>query len=239
MPNRHTHSDLCAIAVKWLKKLISNGGAGCDFAVSESRTGDRGETPDAIGFRVKKGLTGSVLVEAKTSRADFLADKKKSYRIHPEEGVGNWRYFIAPKDLISINELPDKWGLIEVNARGHARAVHGTHALKSFDEREKNELLFRFNHVNEDAERFLLVRTIANAGDPQVVLDRVRDAQRTTAQLNRILLDLRNEVGLSTYSSIGSIKDKVSWLVQRVEELESAQRFAKDAKDLIAIPRQP
>jgi Holliday junction resolvase len=60
------HSDLVEIAEKWLLKR-------CGFAFTELSTHAQ-EIPDAIGF--KSGI--SILIECKTSRADFLADRKKA-----------------------------------------------------------------------------------------------------------------------------------------------------------------
>lgn len=74
---------------------------------------DAGEQPDAIGWR--SGV--SILVECKTSRPDFLADAKKIWRRKPEKGMGNWRFYMCEKDLININELPDKWGLVYVDGK--------------------------------------------------------------------------------------------------------------------------
>ncbi len=53
---------------------------------------------------------GTVLVECKVSRADFLADMAKPHRY--SGGVGNWRYYVAPEGVISPDELLAKWGLV-------------------------------------------------------------------------------------------------------------------------------
>lgn len=80
-----------------------------------------GEIPDAIGFR--SGET--ILIECKVNRADFLSDKKKRFRANPWMGMGKFRFYMCPKNLISVDELPDGWGLIYVNDKGKARQVHG------------------------------------------------------------------------------------------------------------------
>jgi hypothetical protein len=109
-----THTELIEIGYKWLMNR-------CSFAFKDFVTaGGFGEVPDVIGFN----NSGSFLIEAKTSRSDFLADKKKKFREFPEYGMGDWRFFIAPKSLIKIDELPDMWGLIEVNEKGKARCVY-------------------------------------------------------------------------------------------------------------------
>lgn len=53
----------------------------CRVAIAEPNCIITNEQPDAIGF----GGYATVLVEAKTSRADFLADLKKPFRIHPKK----------------------------------------------------------------------------------------------------------------------------------------------------------
>ena len=80
------------------------------IVITELATSAR-ETPDAIGFSAQGGTT---LIECKTSRADFLADKKKHFRVCPKNGMGDHRYFMAPVGLLAAEDLPENWGLIEV-----------------------------------------------------------------------------------------------------------------------------
>lgn len=106
-----SHSELVNRAFQYLKYSIN-----CSVVFKE-RVGSTTENPDAIGF--KQGF--SYLIECKTSRADFLADKKKRFRQRPEEGMGDERYIMAPVGLLELSEIPDGWGLIEVyeKARKH------------------------------------------------------------------------------------------------------------------------
>jgi hypothetical protein len=107
-----THKYLVEIGYKW---CLSR----CGFAFKELSC-INAEIADVIGFN----SNGTFLIEAKVSRADFLKDKKKPFRCNPCIGMGDWRFFIAPKGLIKIEELPDMWGLIEVNEKGKALTVH-------------------------------------------------------------------------------------------------------------------
>lgn len=66
------------------------------------------EIPDIITIEVGRPST---LYEMKASRPDFLGDKKKVFREFPEQGMGNFRYYVCPKGLIDISEIPDRWGL--------------------------------------------------------------------------------------------------------------------------------
>lgn len=79
-----------------------------------------GEQPDAMGFR----NSASCLIEAKCSRADLLADRKKRFRKNPSLGMGDWRFFISEPGIISIEDLPPGWGLLHV-VNGRVRKVHG------------------------------------------------------------------------------------------------------------------
>ena len=111
-----THAELVEIAYRWLI-----GTRKCSFAFTELACIATSEIPDAIGFR----SDGSILVECKTSRSDFLADKKKFHRIHGWKGVGTHRFFLCPEGVIKPEDLPKGWGLIWVNAKGKARQVVG------------------------------------------------------------------------------------------------------------------
>ncbi|SQM91960.1 Uncharacterised protein [Escherichia coli] len=111
-----THRELCQIAYKFLKR---NGFKVCfhDRFIAVTSTG---EQPDAMGFR----NSASCLIEAKCSRADLLADRKKRFRKNPSLGMGDWRFFISEPGIISIEDLPPGWGLLHV-VNGRVRKVHG------------------------------------------------------------------------------------------------------------------
>ena len=98
------HDELCLRAAKFLK----NNGFSVVFDDRYQASTGTGEQPDAIGFR--NGV--SCLVEVKVSRADFLADKKKHFRKEPTVGMGDWRFFLCPPNLIKPEDLPDGWGLL-------------------------------------------------------------------------------------------------------------------------------
>ncbi len=70
------------------------------------------ETPDAIGWY---SHGGSILVEVKVSRADFLADRAKIFRREEEQGVGQLRYFAAPAGVLKPEDMPDGWGLLVIH----------------------------------------------------------------------------------------------------------------------------
>ena len=102
-----THANLVSFAVAWLRRYR------CGVVLSEQACVS-GEMPDAIGW---KKACHSVLVECKVTRADFLVDRAKRFRLQPEIGVGSERYYLVPPDLVAIDELPLGWGLLEVCGR--------------------------------------------------------------------------------------------------------------------------
>lgn len=107
-----THSEISKLGKDWAERhrfpLVFN----------EIKAWKSKEHPDVLGWNWKGD---SCLLEAKTSRADFLQDKKK--RARKFGGVGKFRYFILPEGLIDISELPKGWGLILVGPQGNAYCV--------------------------------------------------------------------------------------------------------------------
>ena len=82
-----THAQLVEKAVRWLRRYR------CGVVLSEQACVS-GEMPDAIGW---KRACHSVLVECKVTRADFLADRAKPFRLKPEQGVGCERFYLTPR----------------------------------------------------------------------------------------------------------------------------------------------
>jgi hypothetical protein len=108
-----THSQLVQKAISWLRSYR------CSVVLSEQACAS-GEMPDAIGW---KRTQHSVVVECKVSRADFLADRAKPFRIRPEIGLGCERFYLTAPDLLRIEEVPAGWGLLECQ-RGRVKIVH-------------------------------------------------------------------------------------------------------------------
>jgi hypothetical protein len=108
-----THAQLVEKAVQWLRSYR------CGVILSEQACAS-GEMPDAIGW---KKASHSVMVECKVNRADFLVDREKPWRMKPERGVGNERFYLALPELIRPEELPAGWGLLEY-CRGRIQKLH-------------------------------------------------------------------------------------------------------------------
>jgi hypothetical protein len=102
-----THAQLVQKAVSWLRAYR------CGVVLSEQACVS-GEMPDAIGW---KRACHSVLVECKISRADFLVDRDKPFRQKSEVGVGSERFYLVPEGLVRREEVPARWGLLEIRNR--------------------------------------------------------------------------------------------------------------------------
>jgi hypothetical protein len=159
------HQDLCVLAARWLRKPASKGGPGCLVAMSECQAAGNGEIPDAIGYRCTGWDQYTVLVEVKTTRADFLADFQKPHRIDSAQGMGMYRYYFAPAGVIDLAELPTGWGLVEVSGRstrvsaGHILAprLAGLGGLRD---------VAPWRHISNQArELALVVKMLARIGD--------------------------------------------------------------------------
>lgn len=118
-PSKNTrHSDLVKVAARWLKNsavVASPSKSGktqvrCPIVLTELVTYAQ-SVPDAIGWHNSGRF--SILIEVKVSRSDFLADANKFVRRFPEYGVGRHRYLLAPVGLVSVDDVPELWGLLE------------------------------------------------------------------------------------------------------------------------------
>ena len=102
------HCELVEIGYRWLMKTVK-----CSFAFMELRSYAR-EEPDVIGW--KNG--DSILVECKTSKEDFWADRRKLFRRVAKEGVGKYRFYLTPEGLLKRANLPENWGWLEAGENG-------------------------------------------------------------------------------------------------------------------------
>jgi len=89
------------MGVRWLSRQ-------CYVVLYEFAT-PADENPDVIGWVAG---AGSVLLECKLTRADFLKDAAKAVRKNPRAGMGHRRYYLCPPDVVHVKDLPPKWGLL-------------------------------------------------------------------------------------------------------------------------------
>lgn len=224
--SQRTHAELCDIAVKWLKRPQSGKGPGCNVAMSECQSGYVGEIPDAIGFRLEHPGSVSVVVEVKTSRSDFLADRKKAHRV--EGGMGTYRYFMCPTGLIWVDELPQGWGLLYVNERGHIKPMAGPAAYANGRYDTYQEQLAAFKQAPDTVrEQWLLVKLLAQVGDPE--------------KMNRERKDVYRKIDRVRATANGLLKERDEAYARNRElqrELRAYQRGDTEALEVIARARQ-
>lgn len=110
-----THSELVAEAMFWISRRwrsTSVGGHSIPYVTISEMSHSGSEFPDVIAFHDGRSST---LIECKISRADFRADKRKTHRAVPKLGMGKFRYYAAPKGIITEDDLPPGWGLLVIN----------------------------------------------------------------------------------------------------------------------------
>ena len=204
------HDELCELARKWLLRPHSGRGMGCSVSLREISSIYGGESPDALGFRAGGPWVGTYLVEVKTSRADFLADRKKKFRLIPSHGGGDGRFYLCPAGLIEAHEIPDKWGLIWVNKQGHVKPKICPHIEPDRHSSECKKAVEAMRFVaNRDHELLLFLSGMRGSDDPQSIIDARRDQSNLIARLTR---------------SLGESRDKCRALENKLWERDQAMR---------------
>ena len=220
------HRKLCLVGERFLKRPNSANGHGCHFALVEPS--GYGENPDVIGFR--HGCSsdcGTVLLEVKVSRSDFLRDKTKPHRINPASGIGRWRYYVCPTGLIKPNELPPKWGLIYVNEREHCKVIAGALAVpfetteqfgrkmkvRSYVAVDESYKAHAFDERNVQNEINILVMALARLDKPEDILY----MQRNFMRIQNELMTLRSEHE-ATVRKLGAIERRAMHYKQKADK---------------------
>lgn len=96
-----THEAICGRGSVWMQRTKR-----CEPVLYGLSTGP--EIPDVIGWQSDVAGRGSIVLEAKVSRSDFLRDKRKKH----EQRMGDFRYIICPAGLLSRGD-------VEMHAPGH------------------------------------------------------------------------------------------------------------------------
>jgi len=159
-PTKLTHDQLCDIACRFLQ----TNGFKVAFHDKFRAWTTYGEQPDAIGFR----NGASCLLEAKCSRSDLLADRKKPFRIDPSKGMGDWRFMISEPGIVEVSDLPDGWGLLHV-VKGRVKKVHGWPASWSWVNKESKP--FQANKQAECDMMFSALRRMDIRGHLSEIYD--------------------------------------------------------------------
>ncbi len=111
------------------------------------------------------------------TRSDFLADMTKPHRAEASLGMGNYRYYMTPEGLIDPEEVPQRWGHVEVTSRGHLKVRRG-HVLLEHEAPD----IWRFDLINHVAEISTLAMCVNRVADPQKVQETIRDAMNRNAR---------------------------------------------------------
>jgi hypothetical protein len=207
-----THNNLNELAQKWLLRSPSANGSHCKIAFTEVGPLFYGEIADAWGCNYDYDFF--VVVESKVSRSDFLADKKKPHRNGEVLGMGTFRYFICPEGMISPDELPEKWGLLWVNARGHIKIKAG-HLMGKTNYFHGDSSVADWGHeVNHSAERKMMAHLLNRVGDAEKTKEKIRELYRELNAAQAEVQKLRKEKKEKLWSN---------WSEQVVEGLNSIQ----------------
>ncbi|WP_080437391.1 hypothetical protein [Burkholderia ubonensis] len=198
------HKLLVTLGERWLKRQ------GFAVVATELVTGGTREQADVIGFRSQC----SAVIEAKASRADFLADARKPHRI--AGGLGTYRFYLCPPDVIQLSDLPERWGLLYAHGRTIREILrptgNGWPSLRSsFGDWSG------FQHeADQDAERGVLFS-----------IARRRSLSRSDEQYERMLQDERRRADRLARENVD--------LAEKVRRLELALYLAE--RGLTADPR--
>ena len=116
------HYQLCVEGAKWLRRRKNvEHCEGVWKYVTVEMCVQGCENPDIWGFN---GWS-TIVVEVKTSRSDFLNDRKKFWQQPGNEEClgGIYRYYLTPKGLLSKDDLPPQTGLLEWDGKNITRAI--------------------------------------------------------------------------------------------------------------------
>ena len=188
-----THAQLAEIARRWLLRAESAKGPGCNLALKEVGALWESERADTWGCRWGHNAC-SVVVEVKVSRADFLRDRHKPHR--QTGGMGDFRYYLCPEGVIQLADVPERWGLLWVNRRGHVRVLSGhvtsSFAVLAWDTVEATWVMrhalrdyvhFWRNDCDVVVERSMLTNLLLRLGDdPDALLQQLREQRRLNNQ---------------------------------------------------------
>lgn len=113
--NGITHRQLVERGASWLKSTKHS--VVCAECVTRSH-----EVPDVIGWKANR----STLLECKISMADFKKDQEKIGRQLLTKRLGQVRYYLTPPGLLTKDDLPAGWGLLELHGLSVKEIVPAT-----------------------------------------------------------------------------------------------------------------
>ncbi|WP_026690144.1 hypothetical protein [Alteribacter aurantiacus] len=106
------HAHIKKQALYWLKEKV------VDLCASEVKLFVKRKKlkADAMGINIRK--RESRIIEVKVSRSDFLRDNvlRTPYGYHD---IADYAYIMTPKELIDPSEVPEGYGLLEIDEYDH------------------------------------------------------------------------------------------------------------------------
>lgn len=103
------HYELCCKAATWIRQPMNNERWHSPYQLSTVELVCTGK--ELADVYATNGEI-SCVIEVKTSHKDYEVDGCKYTRFKPDEGLGDFRYYLCPAGMISENELPPFWGLL-------------------------------------------------------------------------------------------------------------------------------
>ncbi len=153
--------------------------------------------------------------EIKVSRSDFLKDDKWPRYLD----LCNWLYFVAPKDVISKDEVPEQCGLLEVSKNCKRLLMRKKAPLR---EVEIPESLFRY---------VLMCRAKITRDSPESMTNydlwKAWLAEKREKQETGWLV--KHKISAAVARKCGEIETRNSVLEHRIKECEMVEGFLEEA----------
>lgn len=127
---KYTHDELVGLAYRFLPTFydIAAGrtpNSHPPVIVPEPGMVNMLEHPDlfAIDGKCNAPDYWSCVIECKATRSDYLADRKKAFRVYPEKGMGLYRAMILNPGIWK-DDGPVGWAIFEAVDKAHIRCLH-------------------------------------------------------------------------------------------------------------------
>ncbi|QSL63971.1 hypothetical protein G0D86_29735 (plasmid) [Burkholderia multivorans] len=179
------HKLLVTLGERWLKRQ------GFAVVATELVTSGTREQADVIGFKSQC----SAVIEAKVSRSDFLADARKPHRI--AGGLGIYRFYLCPPDVIQVSDLPERWGLLYADGRTIRAILRPTGNAWPSPRSPFGDWSAFQHEADQDAERsvlFSIARRRSLSRSDEQYERKLQDERRRADRLARENVDLAEKV---------------------------------------------
>ncbi|HEJ2439995.1 hypothetical protein L0Z42_29475 [Burkholderia multivorans] len=204
------HKLLVTLGERWLKRQ------GFAVVATELVTLGTREQADVIGFKSQC----SAVIEAKASRSDFLADARKPHRI--AGGLGTYRFYLCPPDVIQVSDLPERWGLLYADGRTIREILRPTGNAWPSPRSPFGDWSAFQHEADQDAERgvlFSIARRRSLSRSDEQYERKLQDETRRADRLARENVDLAEKVRrleLALYLAERGLKaDKLSTIERK------------------------